>query len=69
MKKLTITQLEEMPHLLWLITNYVTLNYEEAADTSPESLVTEYNHLVKQNKILDLFEAELITSESKLNVG
>lgn len=49
-----------------LLINYCKLNYEENADLSDESLMLELLWLYKNNNLDELFLAEFIASESRL---
>ena len=60
--------LEFMPLLKQQLKNYVSVNYEEAADYSNESLVAEYHYLKKNNQLHLLFEAECLTSRERLTL-
>tara|TARA_R110000751_G_scaffold110711_3_gene208419 strand:- start:6724 stop:6987 length:264 start_codon:yes stop_codon:yes gene_type:complete len=50
--------LENNPRLEYLLKQYIKINYEANADFSEESLLREYNWLIRQNQLEALFEVE-----------
>ena len=65
MEQLQTTDLIHMPLLKAMLINYIHLNYEEASDTSDDSLIAEYRWLLKNNQLEHLIEAEYIQSSAR----
>ena len=51
-------ELTNRPRLAYLLKEFVLINYEEDADISEDSLIREYNWLIRNNNLELLFELE-----------
>jgi hypothetical protein len=65
MKNEEIKDFDNNPVLRQLLIEYCLMQYEENSVTDDEHLLMEYNLLVKDNKLKDLFECEKINNSSK----
>lgn len=64
MKTIDESSLEQMPQLKQLLTDYCNNMYEENSIPTVENLVAEYNMLAKENRLHELFEAELVKAQA-----
>lgn len=60
-----IKDFDNNPILRQLLKDYCEMQYEENSITDDEHLLMEYNLLVKDNKLKDLFECEQINNSFK----
>lgn len=65
MKNEEIKDFDNNPILRELLKKYCEMQYEENSITDDEHLLMEYNLLVKDNKLKDLFECEQINNSFK----
>lgn len=65
MNYLKIEDLTLTPMLRKLLAEYVMFQYEENADTTDESLLSEYNYLLDNNRLEELFLQEQINNQYK----
>lgn len=59
----TITDFKRNPILHGLIINYCKIHYEEAAELDDNHLIMEYQLLLKEGRLNDLFKCEKINNQ------
>lgn len=61
--KTTITDFERNPVLRVLTINYCKIHYEGAAELDDDHLMQEYQLLLKEGRLNDLFECEQLSNQ------
>lgn len=59
----TIENFNRNPKLRELLVNYCRIHYEQDAETDDFHLLQEYQLLLKENRLNDLFECEALVTE------